>query len=56
MPLTRLNPAPNHAAVAEACGVRGFTCADPAALPGALAQALAVVRAGQAALLDVICA
>jgi acetolactate synthase-1/2/3 large subunit len=54
MPLTRLDPAPDHAAVARACGVAGFSVADPAALPGVLAEALAVVRQDKrAALVDV---
>ncbi len=55
MPLTRLNPAPSHAGVAEACGVAGFTASDPAGLPGVLDQALAVVRQGRPALVDIIC-
>lgn len=53
MPLTRLDPAPDHAAIARACGLAGATVADPAALPGALDEALATVRAGRAAVVDV---
>ncbi len=56
MPLTRLAPGPRHALVAEACGVAGFTCADPALLPEVLERAFGVVRGERkAALVDVVC-
>ncbi|MFT8244863.1 thiamine pyrophosphate-requiring protein [Roseomonas sp. BN140053] len=55
MPLTSLEPAPDHARIAEACGLYGRGVADPAALPAALRGALAAVRAGRSALLDVLC-
>ena len=55
MPLTRLDPVPDHAAIARACGLAGFTAADPADLPNVLERALAVVRGeGRAALVDVV--
>ncbi len=41
MPFTRPDLTPRHALVAEVCGVGGFTCTDPAALPGILDQSLA---------------
>jgi acetolactate synthase I/II/III large subunit len=56
MPVTRLSPVPGYAAVAEACGVAGFTAADPASLPAVLEQALTVVRTERrAALVDILC-
>jgi acetolactate synthase-1/2/3 large subunit len=55
MPLTRLEAAPDYARVAEACGLFGARVADPAALPEALTRALDAVRAGRAAMLDVLC-
>lgn len=55
MPLTRFDPVPGFAAIAEACGCRGWTVTDPAALPAALARALETVRGGQTAVLDVRC-
>jgi acetolactate synthase-1/2/3 large subunit len=56
MPLTRFDPVPGFAAIAEACGCRGWSVSDPALLPGVLAAALAVVRGGTTALVDVRCA
>ena len=44
MPLTSLEPRPDHAAVCAACGGWGRRVRDGAALPGALAEALRVVR------------
>ena len=56
MPLTSLAPMPDFARVAEACGLFGRSVADPAALPGALAEALDVVRGeGRSAVVDVAC-
>jgi acetolactate synthase-1/2/3 large subunit len=44
MPLTSLEPRPDHAAVCTACGGWGRRVRDGAALPEALAEALRVVR------------
>jgi acetolactate synthase-1/2/3 large subunit len=44
MPLTSLEPRPDHAAICTACGGWGRRVRDGAALPGALAEALRVVR------------
>lgn len=44
MPLTSLEPRPDHAAICAACGGWGRRVRDGAALPGALAEALRVVR------------
>lgn len=54
MPLTSLEPSPDYAAIARACGLWGGTVDDPAALDRSLAEALAVVREeGRGAVLDV---
>jgi acetolactate synthase-1/2/3 large subunit len=55
MPLTRLDPTPDYARIAEAGGLYGARVVDPAALPAALQAALEVVRDGRAAVLDVLC-
>jgi acetolactate synthase-1/2/3 large subunit len=55
MPLTALDPAPDYAGVAGACGLWGRAVTDPAALPAALAAALEAVRGGRSAVLDVSC-
>ncbi|MEO1226484.1 MAG: thiamine pyrophosphate-requiring protein [Pseudomonadota bacterium] len=44
MPLTSLEPSPDYAAVARACGLDGATVTDAAELDGALNRALATVR------------
>lgn len=54
MPLTRFDPVPQYAPIAEACGVYGETVEDARALPAALARAFAEVRAGRTAVLDVL--
>ena len=57
MPLTRFEPAPDHAAVARACGVWGDSVEDPALLPEALERAFVEVRENhRCAVLDVRCA
>lgn len=54
MPLTSLEPAPDYAAIARACGLWGGTVDDAADLERALGEALAVVRGdGRGAVLDV---
>jgi acetolactate synthase-1/2/3 large subunit len=55
MPLTVLDPAPDYAGVAQACGLWGRAVTDPAALPAALTAALEAVRGGRSAVLDVSC-
>jgi acetolactate synthase-1/2/3 large subunit len=56
MPLTSLEPMPDFARIAEACGLHGRTVVDPAHLPDALAGALEVVRGeGRSAVVDVMC-
>lgn len=56
MPLTSLEPAPDYARVAEACGLWGRDVTDPAALPTTLRAAFDVVRGeGRSALVDVLC-
>ena len=56
MPLTSLQPTPDYARVAEACGLWGRSVADPAELDSVLRQAFDVVRGeGRSALVDVIC-
>ena len=55
VPLCELEPAPDYAAICEACGGYGRTVTDPAQLPQAMAEALRVVRdEGRQALLNVI--
>lgn len=53
MPLVDLKPSPEFTKVAEASGAFARRVDDPAALPGALAEALEAVRGGTQALLDV---
>jgi acetolactate synthase-1/2/3 large subunit len=53
MPLVELQPSPEFTKVAEASDAFARRVDDPAALPGALAEALAAVRSGRQALLDV---
>jgi acetolactate synthase-1/2/3 large subunit len=56
MPLTELDPPPDYEMICQACGGHAEKVEDPAALPGALARALAVVRnERRQALLNVIC-
>ncbi|MYZ50141.1 thiamine pyrophosphate-requiring protein [Propylenella binzhouense] len=54
MPITALSPAPDYAAVARAHGAHAERVEDGAALPGALARALAETRSGRQALLEVV--
>lgn len=54
MPITALDPAPDHAAVARAHGAHAERVEDGAELPGAIARALEATRAGQQALLEVV--
>ncbi|MGY4349095.1 thiamine pyrophosphate-dependent acetolactate synthase large subunit-like protein [Bradyrhizobium sp. GM7.3] len=53
MPVQELNPSPAFEKVAESCQGWGEAVEDPALLPDALARALAKVRAGIPALLNV---
>lgn len=53
MPLVDLQPSPEYAKVAEASDAFALRVDDPAALPGALREALAAVEGGRQALLDV---
>ncbi|MEK7370103.1 MAG: thiamine pyrophosphate-dependent enzyme, partial [candidate division NC10 bacterium] len=56
MPFTELDPAPDYEMICRACGGHGERVEDPAALPGALARALRVVRdEKRQALVNVIC-
>ena len=56
MPFTELDPAPDYEMVCQACGGHGERVEDPAALPGARARALRVVRdEKRQALVNVIC-
>ncbi|OGK79846.1 MAG: hypothetical protein A2X50_15110 [Candidatus Rokubacteria bacterium GWF2_70_14] len=56
MPLTELDPAPDYEMICRACGGHGERVEDPAALPGALARGLRVVRdEKRQALVNVIC-
>jgi acetolactate synthase I/II/III large subunit len=48
-----INPPPDYAAVARACGAFGLTVEEPEEVLPALKQALEEVRAGKAAVLDV---
>ena len=48
-----LEPSPEYAMVAQACGAYGETVLDPALLPHALERALSAIHSGQAAVLDV---
>jgi acetolactate synthase-1/2/3 large subunit len=53
MPLTGLAPVPDFAAVARASRAHAERVETAEALPQALARALAAIREGRAALLDV---
>ena len=56
MPMSDLEPAPDYELVCRASGGHAERVEDPAALPGALARALKVVREEKRqALLNVIC-
>ncbi|MFC2039632.1 thiamine pyrophosphate-requiring protein [Chloroflexota bacterium] len=48
-----INPSPDFAAVAEACGAYGQTVTDPKEVLSALKKAAEVVRSGRSALVDV---
>lgn len=48
-----LEPSPEYAMVARACGAYGETISNPALLPRALERGLSAVHSGQAAVLDV---
>lgn len=56
MELVSLAPSPQYAQVIQACGGWGERVERLAELPGALARAIAQVRQGRQALLDVACA
>ena len=57
MPLSSLSPSPAFELVAQACGAHAESVEDPAALPDAIARALAVVKGEKRqALLNVHCA
>jgi len=56
MPLVSLQPMPHYDGVITACGGHGERVEEAAALPAALDRAIAAVRAGRPALLDVMCA
>ncbi|MEO3997893.1 thiamine pyrophosphate-requiring protein [Mesorhizobium sp. CAU 1732] len=57
MPLTRFEPVPEFATIAQACGCWGETVEDPALLPSALDRAFSEIREnGRCAVLDVRCA
>lgn len=53
--LAGLDPSPQYEKLIEASGGKGFRAEDPAELPGILAEAVATVRAGRQALVNVIC-
>lgn len=53
--LAELDPSPQFEKLIEASGGRGFRAEDPSELPGILAEAVATVRAGRQALVNVIC-
>jgi acetolactate synthase-1/2/3 large subunit len=54
MPITALDPAPDHAAIARAHGAHAERVEDPDALPDAIRRALDATRGGTQALLDVV--
>lgn len=54
--LTYLRPSPEFHRIADACGGYGERVEDPAGVPDALQRGLERVRAGQHALLNVMCA
>ena len=56
MPLSSLAPSPAYEKVAEASGGLGLAVDDVSELEGAIATALAAVKGGQQALLNVRCA
>ncbi|MCB1511638.1 MAG: decarboxylase, partial [Hyphomicrobiaceae bacterium] len=56
MPLSSLSPSPAFEKVVEASDGLGICVEDPADLPKALQRAIAAVRGGQQALLNVRCA
>jgi acetolactate synthase-1/2/3 large subunit len=53
-PGVRFPTPPDYAALARSCHAHGERVEDPAALPEALQRALAAIRAGQAAVVDVV--
>ncbi|HEY0234977.1 MAG TPA: thiamine pyrophosphate-dependent enzyme, partial [Afipia sp.] len=53
--LAELDPSPQFEKLIEASGGRGFRAEDPSELPGILAEAVATVRGGRQALVNVIC-
>lgn len=53
MPLVNLAPSPDFSLVAKASGAHAEMVTDPAALPDALQRAIAAIKNGQQALLDV---
>jgi acetolactate synthase I/II/III large subunit len=55
MPLSSLSPSPAYEKVIEASGGLGIAVTNPAELDGALQQAIAAVRGGRQALLNVHC-
>ena len=56
MPLTSLEPTPDFAMIARACGCWGEVVSDPAALPAAVDRAFAEIRSnGKCAVLDIRC-
>lgn len=56
MPLTSLEPVPDFATIAQACGCWGETVSDPASLPAAIERAFAEIRGnGRCAVLDIRC-
>jgi acetolactate synthase-1/2/3 large subunit len=54
--VTRIQPRPGYARVAEACGALGITVTDPAEVEPALRRGLDEVEHGRSALVDVILA
>ncbi len=56
MPLSSLSPSPAYEKVIEASDGLGIAVTEPAALPAALSRAIAAVRGGQQALVNVHCA
>lgn len=54
MPITALDPTPDHAAIARAHGAHAERVEDGAELPAAIRRALEATRAGRQALLDVV--
>ncbi len=49
-----INPPPNYAGIAEACGARGYTVNNPRDIPAVLKEAIGEVTKGKPAVVDVL--